>query len=55
MLIADSMFPGIVSKGVLVDTRVGDSPMALLTPEEQELRVKRTLQKRLVWESREVM
>ncbi len=55
MLIADSMFPGIVSKGVLVDTRVGDSPMALLTPEEQELRAKRTLQKRLVWESREVM
>ena len=55
MLIADSLFPGIVSKGVLVDTRVGDSPMALLTPEEQELRAKRTLQKRLVWESREVM
>ncbi len=55
MLIADSLFPGIVSKGVLVDTRVGDSPMALLTPEEQELRAKRTLQKRLIWESREVM
>ncbi len=55
MLIADSLFPGIIGKGVLVDTRVGDSPMALLTPEEQELRVKRTLQKRLVWESREVM
>ena len=55
MLIADSMFPGIVSKGVLVDTRVGDSPMALLSPEEQELRVKRTLQKRTIWESREVM
>jgi pimeloyl-ACP methyl ester carboxylesterase len=29
--------------------------MTLLTPEEQELRAKRTLQKRLVWESREVM
>tara|TARA_B100000470_G_scaffold76223_1_gene58652 strand:- start:402 stop:1145 length:744 start_codon:yes stop_codon:yes gene_type:complete len=55
MLIADSMFPGIVGKGVLIDTRVGDSPMALLTPEEQELRMKRTLQKRLIWESREVM
>lgn len=55
MLIADSMFPGIVSKGVLVDTRVGDSPMALLTPEEQKVRAERTLQKRTVWESREVM
>ena len=55
ILIADSLFPGIVGKGVLIDTRVGDSPMALLTPEEQELRAKRTLQKRLVWESREVM
>ena len=55
MLIADSMFPGIVGKGVLIDTRVGDSPMALLTPEEQELRMKRTLQKRMIWESREVM
>jgi pimeloyl-ACP methyl ester carboxylesterase len=55
MLIADSMFPGIVGKGVLIDTRVGDSPMALLTPEEQELRMKRTLQKRLIWESRDVM
>ncbi len=55
ILIADSLFPSIVGKGVLIDTRVGDSPMALLTPEEQELRAKRTLQKRLVWESREVM
>ena len=55
ILIADSLFPGIVGKGVLIDTRVGDSPMTLLTPEEQELRAKRTLQKRLVWESREVM
>ena len=55
MLIADSMFPGILSKGVLVDTRVGDSPMTLLTPDEQVLRAKRTLQKRTVWESREVM
>ena len=55
ILIADSLLPGIVGKGVLIDTRVGDSPMALLTPEEQELRAKRTLQKRLVWESREVM
>ena len=55
MLIADSLFPGIVSKGVLVDTRVGDSPMALLSPDEQKLRAQRTLQKRTVWESREVM
>ena len=55
MLIADSLVPGIVSKGVLVDTRVGDSPMALLSPEEQKLRIKRTLQKRSIWESREVM
>ncbi|MCH8802035.1 MAG: alpha/beta hydrolase [Chloroflexi bacterium] len=55
MLIADSLVPGIVNKGVLVDTRVGDSPMALLSPEEQKLRIKRTLQKRSIWESREVM
>ena len=55
MLIADSLVPGIVSRGVLVDTRVGDSPMALLSPEEQKLRVTRTLQKRTIWESREVM
>jgi pimeloyl-ACP methyl ester carboxylesterase len=55
MLIADSLFPGIVRKGVLVDTRVGDSPMALLSPDEQKLRAQRTLQKRTVWESREVM
>ena len=55
MLIADSLVPGIVSKGVLVDTRVGDSPMALLSPEEQKTRMTRTLQKRTVWESREVM
>ena len=55
MLIADAMFPGIVGKGVLIDTRVGDSPMALLSPEEQELRMKRTLQKRLIWDNREVM
>ena len=55
MLIADSMVSGIISKGVLVDTRVGDSPMALLTPEEQKIRMQRTLQKRTIWESREVM
>ena len=55
MLIADSLLPGIVGKGVLVDTRVGDSPMALLTPEEQKVRIERTLQKRSIWESREIM
>ena len=55
MLIADSLVPGIISKGVLVDTRVGDSPMALLTPEEQKTRIERTLQKRTIWESREIM
>ena len=55
MLIADSLSPGIVGKGVLVDTRVGDSPMALLSPEEQKLRMQRTLQKRTVWESRDIM
>ena len=55
MLIADSLFPGIVGKGVLVDTRVGDSPMALLSAEEQKLRMQRTLQKRTVWESRDIM
>ena len=55
MLIADSLVPGILGKGVLVDTRVGDSPMALLTPEEQKERIQRTLQKRSIWESREIM
>tara|TARA_B100000029_G_scaffold489796_1_gene547923 strand:- start:3208 stop:4062 length:855 start_codon:yes stop_codon:yes gene_type:complete len=55
MLIADSLFPGIIRKGVLVDTRVGESPMALLSPEEAKLRIERTLQKRSIWESREVM
>ena len=55
MLIADSLAPGIIGKGVLVDTRVGESPMTLLTPEEQKLRVERTLQKRSIWESRETM
>lgn len=55
MLIADSLAPGTISKGVLVDTRVGDSPMKLLTPEEQKTRIERTLHKRSVWESREVM
>ena len=55
MLIADSLVPGIIGRGVLVDTRVGESPMTLLTPEEQKVRIKRTLQKRSVWESRETM
>ena len=55
MLIADSIVPGIISKGVLVDTRVGDSPMMLLTPEEQKTRSQRTLQKRSIWESRKIM
>ena len=55
MLIADSLVPGIIGKGVLVDTRVGDGPMALLSPEEQQIRTKRTLQKRSIWESREIM
>jgi pimeloyl-ACP methyl ester carboxylesterase len=55
MLIADSLVPGILGKGVLVDTRMGDSPMALLTPEEQKERIQRTLQKRSIWESREIM
>ena len=55
MLIADSLAPGIISKGVLVDTRVGESPMMLLTPEEQKQRIERTHQKRSIWESRETM
>ncbi|MAQ13014.1 MAG: hypothetical protein CL721_06620 [Chloroflexi bacterium] len=55
LLIADSLFPGIVGKGILVDTRVGDSPMALLSPEDQKLRIERTLQKRTIWESRDIM
>ena len=54
-MIADSLFPGIVGKGILVDTRVGDSPMALLSPEDQKLRIERTLQKRTIWESRDIM
>ena len=55
MLIADSLVPGIIGKGVLVDTRVGDSPMALLSPDEQKVRMERNLQKRSIWESREAM
>ncbi|NQW24205.1 MAG: alpha/beta hydrolase [SAR202 cluster bacterium] len=55
MLIADSLVPGIIGKGVLVDTRVGESPMNLLTPEEAKLRIERTLQKRSIWESRDAM
>jgi len=55
LLIADHLAPGTVGKAVLVDTRVGDSPMMMLTPEERQQRMERTSQKRSVWESREVM
>jgi len=55
LLIADHVAPGSVGKAVLVDTRVGDSPMMMLTPEERQERMERTSQKRSVWESREVM
>ena len=55
LLIADSMFPGLVDKVALVDTRVGASPMMMLTPEERVQRMERTVQKRLIWDSREAM
>ena len=55
LLIADSMFPGLVDKVVLVDTRVGASPMMMLSPEERVQRMERTAQKRLIWDSREAM
>jgi pimeloyl-ACP methyl ester carboxylesterase len=55
LLIANSLAPGSVGKAVLVDTRVGDSPMMMLSPEERQERMERTLQKREVWESRQAM
>ena len=55
LLIADSLCPGTVGKAVLVDTRVGASPMMALTPQERQQRMERTVQKRPVWESREAM
>lgn len=55
LLIADSLSSGPLSKVMLIDTRVGDSPMAMLTPEERAERIKRTEQKRNIWESRPVM
>lgn len=55
LLIADHLRPGTVGKAVLVDTRVGDSPMTMLTPQERQQRMERTSQKRAVWQSREAM
>lgn len=55
LIISDSLAPGTVGKALLVDTRVGDSPMMMLTPEERQQRMERTLQKREVWDSREAM
>jgi pimeloyl-ACP methyl ester carboxylesterase len=51
LLIADSLSPGTVGKAVLVDTRVGASPMMLSVQERME----RTFQKRTVWDNREAM
>jgi pimeloyl-ACP methyl ester carboxylesterase len=55
LLVADSVGSGGLSKVMLIDTRVGDSPMAMLTAEERIERIKRTEQKRNIWESRPVM
>ena len=55
LLLADSSHPGIVGKVALLDTRVGPSPMEMLTPEEQRDRMARTTQKRSVWNSRDEM
>ncbi len=55
LLLADSSHPGIVGKVALLDTRVGPSPMEMLTPEEQRDRMARTAQKRSVWNSRDEM
>ena len=55
LLIAASLASGTVGKVVLVDTRVGESPMMLLTPEERVQRMERTAQKRSIWESREAL
>ena len=55
LLLADSSHPGIVGKVALLDTRVGPSPMEMLTPEEQRDRMARTAQKRSVWNSRQEM
>ncbi len=55
LLLADSSHPGIVGKVALLDTRVGPSPMEMLTPEEQRDRMARTAQKRSIWNSRQEM
>ncbi|MFQ6028067.1 MAG: alpha/beta fold hydrolase [Dehalococcoidia bacterium] len=55
LMIADHIREGSVGKVVLVDTRVGNSPMMLLDPKQRRQRMERTQQKRSVWESREVM
>jgi pimeloyl-ACP methyl ester carboxylesterase len=55
LIIADSLVPGTVGKVVLADTRVGASPMMMLSPSERQERMARTSQKRLIWESREAM
>ena len=55
LLLADTSHPGIVGKVALLDTRVGPSPMEMLTPEEQRDRMARTAQKRSVWNSRQEM
>lgn len=55
LLIADSLAPGTIDRAVLVDTRVGVSPMMMLTEEERVERMQRTNHKRTIWESREAM
>ena len=55
LLLADSSHPGILGQVALLDTRVGGSPMEMLSPEEQRDRMARTAQKRSIWNSRQEM
>lgn len=53
-IIANSLAPGVLGPTVLVDTRVGVSPV-FTSPEDRKIRVERTRQKRAIWNSREEM
>ena len=55
LLISDHVVPGQLEKIMLIDTRVGDGPMSRLSPEERAERLKRTGQKRMIWETQEIM
>jgi pimeloyl-ACP methyl ester carboxylesterase len=53
-LVASSLVPGLLGSTVIVDSGVGGN-RALIRPPDRRDRVTRTLRKRSIWESREVM